>query len=370
MPRLTGVDLARAAALLGMMTVHLWPAQPADGSTSVVHAVFSGRASALFAVLAGVGLALVSGGARPVDGADRRRARAGIARRAGLVAFVGLVLGELPSGVAVILTYYGLLFLVAIPVLGLRARALTALSLAAAVVVPVLLFLGREGFPRDGANPSLLLLFGAPWPLLSTLLVTGYYPVLAWSAYLFAGLAVGRLALGERRTAVGLLAGGALLAVGAGALSAVLLGPGGGRDAIARTLEPGQDVGEVIDGNHFGDVPTTTGWWLAVDSPHSTTPLDLLHTTGTSLAVLGAALLLAQALRPVLLSPLAAAGAMTLTLYSTHVVVLAATDGDDPATLYWAQVAAFLVFALVWARAVGRGPLEALAHAVARGPHR
>jgi hypothetical protein len=238
------------------------------------------------------------------------------------------------------------------------------------VAVPVLLFLARDGFPREGSNPSWSVLFEAPGPLLSTLLVTGYYPVLAWSAYLFAGLAVGRLTLGERRTAVGLLVGGALLAVGASVLSAVLLGPAGGRDAIGRTLDPGQDVGEVVDGNQFGDVPTTTGWWLAVDSPHSTTPLDLLHTTGTALAVLGAALLLARALRPALLAPLTAAGAMTLTLYCVHVVVLAATDGDDPATLFWAQVVAFVAFALVWSRAVGRGPLEALAHLAARGPHR
>ncbi|MCW2666136.1 MAG: hypothetical protein JWN57_1098 [Frankiales bacterium] len=361
--RLTGVDLARAVALLGMMAVHVFPPQTADGGTPWVFTVFSGRSAALFAVLAGVGLAL---------GAPRAGARASIARRASIVAVVGLLLGELPSGVAVILAYYALLFLLALPVLGRSARALAALSLACAVVVPVLLFVARDGLPRADANPSWLLLFQAPGALLSTLLVTGYYPVLAWSAYLLAGLAVGRLALGERRTAVGLLVGGALLAAGASAVSWLLLGPGGGRDAIARTvdLEPGQSVSDVVDGNQFGDVPTTTGWWLAVDSPHSTTPLDLLHTTGTSLAVLGAALLLARALRPALLAPVTAAGAMTLTLYAVHVVVLSVTDGDDPARLYWAQVVAFSAFALVWARAVGRGPLEALAHLVARGLRR
>ncbi len=367
MPRLTGVDLARAVALLGMMTVHIWPSQTPDGDGSLVHAVFSGRASALFAVLAGVGLALVSGGARPVEGPDRTRVRVSIVLRAVVVAVVGLFLGELPSGLAVILTYYGLLFLLAVPVLGLRARALGALSLGCAVVVPVLLFAVRDDLPRLTANPSLLLLVEQPGDLLVTLLATGYYPVLAWSAYLFAGLAVGRLALSERRVQLALLGGGAALALGASLLSALLLGPFGGSDAIARTLDPGQDVGELLGSNQYGAVPTTTGWWLAADSPHGTTPLDLLHTIGTSVAVLGAALLVAQAVRPLVLSPLAALGSMTLTLYSVHVVVMAATDNDAPAALYWTQVLAYLAFALVWVRAVGRGPLEALAHAVAHG---
>jgi uncharacterized membrane protein YeiB len=116
-------------------------------------------------------------------------------------------------------------------------------------------------------------------------------------------------------------------------------------------------------------VPTTTWWWLATDAPHSTTPLDLVHTTGTALLVLGALLLAAGALRGrtgLLLEPLAAAGAMPLTLYSLHVVVLAVVDGGDPLRFWAVQAVVALVVATAWRRLVGRGPLEALLAALTR----
>ena len=65
----------------------------------------------------------------------------------------------------------------------------------------------------------------------------------------------------------------------------------------------------------FGTTPTDTWWYLAVATPHSGATFDLLHTIGTSLAVLGACLLLAAAGRFVL-AWLAAAGGMTLSLYT------------------------------------------------------
>jgi len=57
--RLAGVDVARGLALLGMAAVHIFPEQSADGGLHPAYVVAAGRASALFAVLAGVGLALL-----------------------------------------------------------------------------------------------------------------------------------------------------------------------------------------------------------------------------------------------------------------------------------------------------------------------
>ncbi len=75
--------------------------------------------------------------------------------------------------------------------------------------------------------------------------------------------------------------------------------------------------------------------------------------------VLGLALLVTPSLgRSV--RPLAAMGAMTLTLYAVHVVVAAATSGQHPGRLWWGQVVAFAVFAVAWSRAHPRGPLETL----------
>ena len=62
--RLVGVDLARAVALLGMMSVHVLPELDAAEAVTPAYLIFAGRAAALFALLAGTGLALMTGGAR------------------------------------------------------------------------------------------------------------------------------------------------------------------------------------------------------------------------------------------------------------------------------------------------------------------
>ena len=106
-------------------------------------------------------------------------------------------------------------------------------------------------------------------------------------------------------------------------------------------------------------------WWLATDAPHSSTPFDLLHTTGTALLVLGLALLLAPVLGAAV-RPLAAVGAMTLTLHSVHVLVVTIAGEERPGVLWGTQVLSFAVFALLWLHAFPRGPLETAVHAAAK----
>ena len=86
----------------------------------------------------------------------------------------------------------------------------------------------------------------------------------------------------------------------------------------------------------------------------------MLHTIGVAMAVLGAVLLVTK-LRVAgrLLWPVGVAGAMTLTIYSAHALVLNSglLSGNKYAA-YVEQVAAALAFALVWRRFRGQGPLE------------
>ncbi len=370
--RLVGVDATRGLALLGMMAVHLYPGRELDGSVSLAERVAGGRSAATFAVLAGVGLALATGGPRPPRGRLWVGAGAGIAVRVVAIGLIGLALGFVDSGVAVILPYYALLFLVAVPLLPLRARALGWVAAGVAVVVPLVSQVLRTGMaPPDYGNPTLTTLLDTPRTLLQTLLVTGYYPVLAWTAYVAAGLAAGRLRLTSARVAWGLLAVGSGLAVAAVAVSGLLLGPFGGLSALASSVgvTPSELSRQTAAGFYYGTTPTGSWWWLAVDDPHSGTTLDLVHTTGVALALLGAMLLLTRVVRPVL-QPLAAAGGMTLTLYSAHVLLLGSGWlPADPTTSFLLQVVLFLVFASVWRARIGRGPLEAVIGAVA-GPVR
>jgi uncharacterized membrane protein len=366
--RLVGVDATRGLALLGMMAVHIYPGRELDGSVSLAEQIAGGRSAATFAVLAGVGLALASGGPRPPTGRRWAGFGAATAVRAVAIGAIGLALGYPDSGVAVILPYYAVLFLLAIPLLPLRTPALGWIGVGVAVIIPPLSQAARANLgPPDYGNPTFATLLEAPRALLQTLLVTGYYPVLAWSAYVVAGLAAGRLRLTRSRTAWGLLAVGSALAVAAVAVSSVLLGPLGGRSALASSLgvTPRELTRQTAAGFFYGTTPPGSWWWLAVDNAHSGTTLDLVHTTGVALALLGAMLLLARVVWP-LLVPLAAAGGMTLTLYSTHVLLLGSGWlPPDPTTSYLVQVVLFLAGATLWRTFVGRGPLEAAIAAVA-----
>jgi uncharacterized membrane protein len=360
--RLSGVDAARGIALLGMMSVHIVPAVDETGRTSTAFLVASGRASALFAVLAGVGLALTTGGPHPYR--DRRllATRSGLIARASLLALLGLMLGAVDTPVAIILVYYAPLFVCALPFLSLGARALLPLAVGWALLAPALSHMVRSSlYESGGGNPT----FGSlaePGALAAELFLTGYYPVLPWMAYLLAGLAVGRLALNSPRVAAGLLVGGAGLALLAKAVSWTLLYPLGGLDRIVGSPA----VERRLSTSLGGTTPTTSWWWLAVSGPHAGTPLDLLHTIGTALGVLGACLLVVRIAAP-LLTPLVAAGGMTLTLYSLHVVALgAAGSGADGAALLTVHAIVALAFALTWRAHHRRGPLEAVASAAER----
>jgi uncharacterized membrane protein YeiB len=77
---------------------------------------------------------------------------------------------------------------------------------------------------------------------------------------------------------------------------------------------------------------------------------------GTALLVIGCCLLAAR-----FLGWLAAAGAMTLSLYTFHVAALATGAGrDDRLMLFLTHTVAALAFGVVWRRFLGRGPLETM----------
>ncbi len=345
--RITGVDAARAAALVGMASTHILPLRDAAGQPTVTALVASGRSSALFAVLAGVGVALSLG--RPRDGRSHLAAAASLLVRGLVVGLLGLVLAGLEPPVSVILAYYGLLFWAAAPLLRLPAGALAAGAVLVAAGAPVLSHLLRRGLPEGpGPQPTLADL-AEPVELLRTLLLTGVYPVLPWTAYLLAGMAVGRLDLRRRGVAAALLGGGAALALAAAAASRSLVAAAG----------PALDPESLLE-RRAGTTSTSTWWWLAVDLPHSGTPFDLAHTTGTALAVLGAALLLARAAPPLVWVP-AAVGAVPLTLYALHVAVLAAfpaRGAADPGAVLVAHVVGAVLIGVALRLAGSRGPGE------------
>ncbi|MCG2621710.1 DUF1624 domain-containing protein [Arthrobacter sp. I2-34] len=369
--RFLGVDAARGAALIGMMAIHIMPAWNDNGDPTLVWTFFAGKSAALFALLAGVSLTFSSGGARLLNGRALLGAQAGLAVRALLIGLLGLLLAYLNPPAAIILAYYGMMFLLAVPLLGLGPRALALAALGFAIVGPVLMQDVRNGLSDlDGFDPTLTSLITQPADVVGVLLFTGSYPVIPWMAYICAGLAIGRLDLGSAAVQIRLAVGGVVLAVGTWLLSLLLLGPLGGQERILAAT-PWLDAEGYADiltyGPDFG-LPTTTGWWLAIPAPYSTTPLEILMTLGTGMAALGTMLLLARSFAWVL-TPLATAGAITLTLYSGHLVLLATGLLDQhPEVALGVHLTAALLFAFIWRNVTGRrpGPLEGLVSAAVK----
>ncbi|MFL4473948.1 heparan-alpha-glucosaminide N-acetyltransferase domain-containing protein [Paeniglutamicibacter sp. MACA_103] len=383
--RIAGVDAARGLALLGMVAVHIMPLRmlDADGSPAATWAaaIFSGRASALFVVLAGVGLALLSGGSGSIGAPKLAGVRRSVAVRALLVFVLGLGLGMLDTNVAVILVHYAVLFLCAIPFLGMRARTLGIWAAGWLALSPFALYLAAPWAMelldphRLGASPLPEDLF-TPAVFLADLLLTGYYPLLAWFGFILAGLCVGRLGLSRPPVALAIGAAGTALAVGSKALSAWLLEQPGAFASLARAANLGAEelAVSLVTGQRLGNA-ADSGWFLAISAPHSGAPLDLLHVVGCALAVLGAAQLVCLALAALLgqvgemlLWPLTGAGAATLTLYATHLVALdlfSDVSAPLPRTgLFIIYAVGCLLAGLLFKFLGRRGPLEALVHSV------
>jgi uncharacterized membrane protein len=377
-PRLAGVDAARGVSLLGMISLHALYEADAAGHPTWSVTVFSGRAAGAFALLAGVGLAFVTG-RRPVPAAERRAVAAMIAVRALAIGVIGFLVCAADTVLnAVILPYYGMVFLLAIPLVFLRTRTVAMIGVLLATVAPVAnhVLLPRLPEPLLG-NPTFGRLLHDPVGLITELSLTGFYPSPAWLAFMSAGIVIGRMNLTKPRVAAALLAAGAVLAVWANAVSALLVHRFGGLGHIW-AAQPGSGLTEAqttelltFGGN--GNTPSSTWWWLAIDAPHTGTPFEIASATGCAVAVLGLLLLAGHVrhrfLRPlctVVLVPLAAAGSMTLTFYAAHILFINSEFDTYSATGGWlVQIIGAVLIALAVRGTVGRGPLEALVTALA-----
>ncbi|GAA1925656.1 heparan-alpha-glucosaminide N-acetyltransferase domain-containing protein [Nocardioides lentus] len=362
-------------ALLGMVATHVVAERDLDGSLTAAHWVAGGRASALFAVLAGVTLALGTGGTAPVRGRERVARSYGFVVRAVVLAGLGLLLGAAGSGLAVILTYYGVLFVLGLPFVGLRARWLWLAAAVWCVAAPVVSQVVRPALPERGFTSPEPTSLAEPARLVSELLLTGYYPAVPWLTYLLVGLAIGRCDLRRLDVAASLAVAGGVLAVAATAVSRLLTERA---DVVSRLLVdvPAPDGEALLDrlaGGTGGTTPTGGSWaWLLTVAPHSATPFDLAQTAGSAMLVVGACLLVTLRL-PAATSRAVevgfGAGRMSLSLYTLH-VVLRTPDVWPPDDHLAPHVLVLLLIGAGFAAAGRRGPLEAAVTAVSRAAER
>ncbi len=414
-----GLDVARALAVLGMMAAHLMSTPELtllDPSTwgALVH----GRSAILFAVLAGISVSLVSGRTRAPDAAQAITIRLNLVTRGAIVFVIGLLLELLGTPIAVILTFYGALYVVAAAFVRWRAsRLVIAAAVLAVAGPPLLALLQALTFHSHGPGAELVLF--------------GTYPLTVWLALLFAGMAVGRTRLDRTRDRLRLLVIGVVLAAvgyGVGSAASAMGASSADSSSVGSAESLSEEAGDFSgdeaatgSGSLLGVTPDridfsgtvcddygdgfiscyppegveetglteatpSSGWGsylaelaeqdpigsaglalVAVD-PHSGGAAEIVGSGGFAIAVIALCLLASAPLRWLLL-PVAAAGSMPLSAYSAHIVsyvVMAGPGGfiDSFEAWLW-SVVLLLVAATLWSILRGRGPLEELIARVA-----
>lgn len=414
-PREIGLDVARALAVLGMFLAHFGAAAAGedDGWAGSITRFVDGRAMPLFVMLSGAGVALLlRNSTRPVRQ---------IAGRSAVLLVLGLAL-EHTTGVAVILQYYALFFLVALAV---RRVADKWLLIGAAGVVAVgavtRLYLiehlphGFQHVGSDAADIGALRVLLRPDALLSDLMFGGVYPLFPTFAFALVGMWIARQRLSSGRLQAGLVVIGLAFAVvgyGSGwstdehrelddAVTAeygpfaelALLADRNGleldegieflalsaqttadevyaeqADALGITaVELKEAVQQLADDDRLEAAVQPTAWDLLDSAGHSHMPAWMLGAGGWAMAVIGACLALASRARR-LVMPLVYAGQMALTLYVAHLCLLRWPMqnwpwGFGPAEGVLLTVGGFAAAVLVcsiWRQRFAHGPLEAL----------
>ncbi len=196
--KLMGLDLARALAIFGMVIVNFKIAMNAETGNAYLmwfSALFEGRASSLFVILAGIGVTFLTRKARQLaDCSIVHKTRLLVIKRALLLMIIGLL--YTPIWEADILHFYGFYFLIAAAVFMASDRVLLLISVVITLSFPVLLLFFNYDQNWDWST----LTYQNLWSLdgmVRHILFNGFHPVFPWAAFLVFGMWLGRFDLSK-----------------------------------------------------------------------------------------------------------------------------------------------------------------------------
>ncbi len=190
--RIIGFDLARAYAILGMYIVNfnLIFSLPNESGIGQFLQLFNGNSAALFVLLSGMGVALLSNSKGKLP-AQRQRIRGIIIKRSWFLVGAGLLLSTWWP--ADILHFYGGYMTLAAFLLFVPKRYYLWGALGIVLVFHILLLL----VPYETGWDFDTLTYLDFWTLkgfLRNTFYNGWNPVFPWTAYFFVGMWLGRLA--------------------------------------------------------------------------------------------------------------------------------------------------------------------------------
>ncbi|MEK7953272.1 DUF418 domain-containing protein [Luteolibacter soli] len=348
--RVAGLDVARALAILGMVTVHfqlvMTDCTPQAQWARAMLGFLDGRPAATFMVLAGMSVAMLAGKAGRTPSAQRPIGS--VLRRRGIFllacGFINLMVWE-----GDILRIYGVCLLAIPSLLQVSSRAL--LGWGAGIVITfcimiVFLDYGKNWDFREMHYRALC----TPSGLVRSLFYDGFRSVFPWSALVVLGLWLGRMDWREDALAWRVLRWGVLLWAGSALLSIAF------RAAFHGSVGPSLSHEDVIALFGLQSMPPL--------------PLFLINATGVALITIGSCTILASrwaANYPV--KALAAMGRMAFTWYVGHIIFglggvivldwLRTGPGEAlcAALCFFAAAATFSMF---WLRKFRNGPMESV----------
>ncbi|KEK25081.1 DUF418 domain-containing protein [Bacillus gaemokensis] len=198
--RIIGLDFARAWAMFGMLIVNFMVITGAEGNGPpwliTFMSLFEGRASALFVILAGIGISLMTKSSIISDDQIKIMASRKMIWKRSLFLFVlGLLLYTI-DWTGDILHYYGVYLFIASLFITVNKKILLWLSILILLIAQYLQ-LTFNAF-EDWGGPIPFINYVDFWSVegfLRNLFFNGYHPIFPWFSFFLIGMLIGRMDL-------------------------------------------------------------------------------------------------------------------------------------------------------------------------------
>ncbi len=312
--------------------------------------LLEGRAAAIFVVLAGVGMSLMSQRAR-LGGNKHNitQKRNTLLKRSVFLFAIGLL--YIPLWPADILHFYGIYIAIGAFLLLASDKWLWRLAFAFIIVFVILMFL----FDYETGWDWQSLTYIDFWTLQGMarhLFFNGFHPVIPWTAFLLVGMWLGRQDVDNHFFRIKLLVASSSIAIVAEIISWASI--------------------KMMVGNSWG-VDSETVKALLGTKPMPPMPLYLFSAGAIAIAIIVSSIMLTTTFSETRwIKPFVATGQLALTLYVAHVIigmcVLELLGLLENQTLFFAVSSAItfciisVFFSCFWSRKFSRGPLAYISH--------
>jgi uncharacterized protein len=348
--RIEGLDFARALALFGMFVVNYKVIVGAEGNGSEgliwFTELFQGRASAVFVLLAGIGISLMTRKARNGD-SDLliRKSKKNIWKRSAFLFFLGMVL-YVAGWTGDILHYYGVFMFIVSFLIAASNKIIIIICSLFGLIAQIMQVTSNYLNGWDLDRPFIE--YTDFWTIegfLRNLLFNGYHPIFPWICFFLLGMIIGRLELTNN-----------IIIKKVGIISSILLILS---ELVSRFLfQFSQRIVDVESANYLfqtGPIPPNLFYLLS-------------NASSAVLVVVISIYLTKKFSRNWLINAFVKTGQLTLTLYVGHVFVgigiLALLDRLVKQTLEFSLIFSILffvgsiLFSLLWRKKFKRGPIE------------